>query len=87
MDCNLDDVTKPPILFFGDCFVGPIPEIMDDELPHYSVLIYGVGGYGTDQIFLRFRREVEKFASKNPQFLIGVLLKDMDRSLLSFRDT
>jgi hypothetical protein len=82
---ELSDVTERPVLFFGDSFVADLPERLELQLPGHDVLNYGVGGYGTDQILLRAERQVRVFRGRNPLVLIGVLLEDMDRSLLRFR--
>jgi hypothetical protein len=86
------DVKDRPLLFFGDSFIAGattlherIPQLLEKQLPGFSVLNYGVGGYGTDQITLRFKRETQRWKDRNPVVLVGILLKDMDRSLLTFR--
>lgn len=45
---------------------------------------YGVGGYGTDQIYLLFSKTVDKF--QNPFVIFSIMPNDMDRCLLSLRD-
>jgi hypothetical protein len=75
-----------PILFYGDSYVGGkdnIPSKLDFLLPHRSVLNFGVGGYGVDQTYLKFRATVRDF--DNPVVLIGVLTYDLDRSILGIR--
>ncbi|MBU2677990.1 MAG: hypothetical protein KJP16_13005, partial [Gammaproteobacteria bacterium] len=60
-----------PILFYGDSFVGGkhnIPEKLDALLLDRPVLNLGVGGYGVDQIFLKFSKTVQYF--ENPLVLI-----------------
>ncbi len=86
------DVTGHPILFFGDSFVaGPddaklaLPQILEKHLPNASVLNYGVGGYGVDQIALRVKQDGTRFRDRNAQIVIGIMLRDLDRSLLRFR--
>jgi hypothetical protein len=82
---RLEDIRRP-ILFYGDSFVaGPenIPGALDLLLPDRFVLNYGVGGYGLDQIYLRFNRTIGKFES--PIVLVGILTDDLDRSILGFR--
>jgi len=56
------DLDGDVILFVGDSFVaspGPVahrlPQQLDALLPEYTVCNYGVGGYGVDQILLRFQ--------------------------------
>jgi hypothetical protein len=80
----------PPILFYGDSFVGGatpwpdrLPQVLDRLLPDYSVLNYGVAGYGVGQIHLRLTHTVGLF--EQPVVLIGILTADLDRSILSFR--
>jgi hypothetical protein len=82
----LPDIPDRPLLFFGDSFVSHLPELMDQALPGYSVLDFGVSGYGTDQTVLRLELEVSRFRTLRPVVLLGVLPEDMDRSLLRFRD-
>lgn len=78
------------VLFFGDSFVGSpgpmeakLPQQLDSMLPDYTVYNYGVGGYGVDQIFLRFQQAHPLFT--RPVVLFGILTKDLDRSLLRIR--
>lgn len=89
---KVSDVTRRPLLFFGDSFIAgavgmreKIPQLLEEALPEFNVLNYGVGGYGTDQILLRLKHEAPRFRERDPLVLVGILLKDMDRSLLSFR--
>ena len=75
-----------PILFYGDSFVGGrdnIPHELDLLLPHRSVLNFGVGGYGVDQIYLKFAKTAQDF--DDPLVLIGILTYDLDRSVLGIR--
>lgn len=75
-----------PILFYGDSFVGGknnIPQKLDSLLPHRPVLNFGVGGYGVDQTYLKFRATVENF--NKPMVLFGILTYDLDRSILAMR--
>jgi hypothetical protein len=89
---SIDGVKQRPILFFGDSFIQSgatldekIPQMLGALIPSMDVLNYGVGGYGTDQISLRFQREYGKFESRRPIVLIGIMLGDMDRALLRYR--
>ena len=89
---TLEDVGDRPILFFGDSYVAwgapmhnKIPQLMDERLPGTDVLNFGVPGYGVDQIALRVRRESPKFRSRRPITLVGIMLHDLDRSLLRYR--
>jgi hypothetical protein len=86
------DVRGRPLLFFGDSFVAGdddvtsrLPEQLERLLPGTSILNYGVGGYGTDQIALRVKHEGARFRERGAVVVIGILLADMDRSLLRFR--
>src|ERR1051325_10484384 len=51
---------------------------------------YGVGGYGTDQIYLLLLKTIDKFmqpaAEEKPFVIFSVMPNDMDRCLLSVRD-
>ncbi|MFH1742415.1 MAG: SGNH/GDSL hydrolase family protein, partial [bacterium] len=78
------------ILFYGDSFVfgatemeEKIPQQLNRLLPEYTVYNYGVGGYGVDQIYLRFKQSYEKFQS--PLIIFGILTTDLDRSVLTVR--
>ena len=89
---SINDVTGHPILFFGDSFVaGPdnaalaLPQLLEEQIPNASILNYGVGGYGVDQIALRVKQEGARFKDRHAQLLIGIMLRDLDRSLLRFR--
>lgn len=86
---RLENIQRP-ILFYGDSFVAGatpvhdrIPQVLDRMLPDRSVLNYGVGGYGIDQIYLRFSRTAGEF--EKPLVLIGILTRDLDRSILAIR--
>lgn len=89
---HLGDVKRRPVAFFGDSFVAggdvlkdALPQMMEPLLPDLAVLNYGVGGYATDQTVLRCLAEAPKLKPLDPILLVGVLLDDMDRSLLRFR--
>jgi hypothetical protein len=80
------------ILTLGDSFTFG-EEVSDDEtwtyyleklLPRSEVLNFGVHGYGHDQMLLYLREEGIKY---HPDIVIlGFLLGDMQRNVLSFRD-
>ena len=64
---RVEDLNRA-ILFYGDSFVGGatpwpdrLPQVMDRLLPDYSVLNYGVAGYGVGQIHLRLTHTVGLF--------------------------
>ena len=86
---RVEDIERP-VLFYGDSFVAGaspvpdrIPQVMDRLLPEHSVLNYGVGGYGVDQIYLRYKKTVGDFRA--PVVLVGILTLDLDRSILGMR--
>ena len=75
-----------PILFYGDSFVGGannIPQKLDNYLSDRTVLNYGVGGYGVDQIYLNLTKTAHQYDM--PLLLIGILTYDLDRSVLAIR--
>jgi hypothetical protein len=81
---------RPSVLFYGDSFVegltpmaSKIPQLLGRKLPASQVYNYGQGGYGVDQIFLRFRQSYSAF--KSPAIVFGILTDDLDRCLLSVR--
>ena len=85
---------RRPVLLYGDSFAMCIDstdcfhEILnaDEEFKqeHYF-LNYGVGGYGIDQIYLLFENTVDQFST--PFVVFSMLTTDMDRSMLSVRDS
>lgn len=85
------DFRKKSILFYGDSFVKGttskkkrIPQQLNHLLPEYIVYNYGVGAYGIDQIFLRFKESYPLF--KAPTIVFGILTTDLDRCVLSIRE-
>ena len=79
------------ILFYGDSFVKGgsdpeyhIPRYLDDRMADADVLDLGVGGYGTDQIYLLFERTY-RLAGAKPDIVMGTLIEDMDRAVLTLR--
>ncbi|MDA9981320.1 SGNH/GDSL hydrolase family protein [Gammaproteobacteria bacterium] len=84
-----EDIHRP-ILFYGDSFVAgasPIPDRIPQQLDRVvqdrSVLNYGVGGYGVDQIYLRYLKTAGQF--QDPIVLVGILTSDLDRTILKIR--
>ena len=87
---------RPPpgtlrIAAFGDSFVhgsevanqDAWPARLERLRPDLEVLNFGVGGYGVDQAWLRWRREGQRF---EPQLvLIGFMTEDIHRSVNRFR--
>jgi hypothetical protein len=84
------DFERPSVLFYGDSFVEgltsmefKIPQLLGRKLTDYAVYNFGQGGYGVDQIYLRFRQSHAAF--KRPTIVFGILTDDLDRCLLSVR--
>jgi len=85
------DSREPVVLFYGDSYLASplaqqssrIPALLEDRLEGLPVLNFGMGGYGLDQIVLRFETTNESF--RNPRILIGILTGDVDRCVLSVR--
>lgn len=83
------DDTSIKILFFGDSFTesiscsnNTIPAKLERNIG-IDTLNLGVGGYGFDQIFLKFNNTYKKF--NDSIILIGLLYSNLDRSILKFR--
>lgn len=81
---------RKKVLFYGDSFVVGIaeppdwiPNYMDSRIGSADVLDLGQGGYGTDQIYLLFR-DTHGLAD-HPFVIIGIMLYDIDRAVLSVR--
>lgn len=77
---------------FGDSFMAgevevPIRERLPDQLaarlPGLTFYNFGLGGYGLDQIYMRFRAEVPELQPSVA--IVGVLTSDLDRSALTIR--
>ncbi|RIL07894.1 MAG: hypothetical protein DCC71_01445 [Proteobacteria bacterium] len=84
------DPRAPAILFYGDSFVRGmtpmperIPQRLEARLGGPAVYNYGIGGYGLDQIYLRFRASHASF--ERPFVLFGVMTDDIDRCVLRVR--
>jgi len=76
---------------FGDSFTYGA-EVLDDETwqasleradPRLEVPNYGVGGYGTDQALLRFRRLRERLDAD--VVILGILLENIGRNVNRYR--
>jgi hypothetical protein len=89
-----DSVPPPGVLrvaAFGDSFVyaNEVPNsdawstVAEADFPGLEILNYGVGGYGTDQAFLLFLREGQRFAPS--VVLIGFATIDMARTVNVYR--
>ena len=93
---DVEYAPKPPpgvlrVAAFGDSFVHGTevgnadtwPARLAALRPDLEVLNFGVGGYGVDQAFLRWRRDGRPFS---PQVvLIGFMTEDVHRSVNRFR--
>lgn|GEM_PF-1493677 len=78
------------LLCFGDSFMAgatphphKIPDLLEERLDGWTAYNYGVGGYGVGQMLLRFRRAAPDFVE--PVVVVGVMTRDLDRSILSCR--
>jgi lysophospholipase L1-like esterase len=94
LDANAQHASalERPILFYGDSFVaGVTPLDLSERLPQQldlltgerRVINLGVGGFGADQIYLRFRESVDAF--REPVVIVGLLTDDLNRTTLAFR--
>lgn len=85
------DSRQPVVLFYGDSYLASplaeplarIPARLEDRLGGVPVLNFGMGGWGLDQMVLRF--EMTHGGFRNPLVLMGVLTGDVDRCVLSVR--
>ena len=83
--------TGRKIVFFGDSFVESAACSNDtltakvEALTGIDTLNYGVGGYGLDQMYLYFKRELPRFDRKESLFLVGLIQDDLGRVLLTVR--
>ncbi|MFT7670190.1 MAG: hypothetical protein ACI8X5_002897 [Planctomycetota bacterium] len=82
--------TKNVVLCFGDSFmegVTPfphkIPDQLEERLEEQTVYNYGVGGYGVGQMYLRFLADHSQYV--DPTIVVGIMTRDLDRSILSVR--
>jgi hypothetical protein len=78
------------ILFYGDSLVQGVttaaeslPHQLEQVIPDYAVYNYGIGGYGLDQAYLRYRESHRKF--ETPIVIFGIYSEDIDRCVLSVR--
>ena len=81
---SLEDVrTWRTILFFGDSFTAgrtpanTIPSQLERRLSGWTVLNFGVPGYGLDQIYLSLRSVIDDF--DRPHVIVGIFYNDLDR--------
>ena len=79
---------KKPLLLYGDSFAEGFESKFFDYSrklsESYSIINYGVYGYGLDQIYLLYKRSVGNF--EHPTVIISLLDEDLDRSFLTVRD-
>jgi hypothetical protein len=76
---------------FGDSFVHGSEvanaevwsRLIERDRPDVEVLNFGVGGYGTDQAWLRYRRDGRRFAPD--VVLIGLMVENIGRNVSLFR--
>jgi hypothetical protein len=84
-------LTGRKIVFFGDSFVESAAcsnatlTAKIEALTGIDTLNYGVGGYGLDQIYLYFKRELPRFDREESLFLVGLIQDDLGRVLLTVR--
>lgn len=86
---------RRPVLLFGDSFAQGVLDPEDsfqalfeesDAAGEYTLLNYGVGGYGFGQICLMVEKAVDRFLDRKPVVIVSLLLDgDLDRSLFGFR--
>ena len=78
------------VLLYGDSFTGCYSKgdcfehiLNGDEIfsKNNMLLNYGVGGYGVDQIYSRFKNSVDKY--NNPFVVMSLMTLDLDRSILT----
>ena len=81
---------RPMIFFYGDSYLKgaadkefEIPEYLAKRIPGMEVVDLGVSGYAFDQIYLLF--EATHKHPFNRLTLAGVMLEDLDRSVLKVR--
>jgi hypothetical protein len=81
----------PRIGMFGDSFVQGTTAVgarlavqLQTQVPAAQVLGYGVGGYGLDQIVLSLEARLSTLMGG--EAVLGVMLTDIDRSILHYRD-
>jgi len=86
----MPDPAVPSIVFYGDSFVQgatkmefAVPQQLERYFPAQRVYNLGVGSYGIDQIFLRFKMTYRRFG--HPTVLFGILTEDIDRAVLNVR--
>jgi len=74
-----------PVLFFGNSFVEgykneddyKIPQLLDKISNKFKVVNLGVGGYGLDQTFLKFKETIQLINASH--VLIGIFYENVDR--------
>lgn len=84
------DFDRPAVLFYGDSFVQgltdfdkKLPQVLEKRLVDMRVYNLGGGGYGVGQIWMRFEENLGRF--ERPVAIVGVMSRDMDRTVLGVR--
>lgn len=86
------DPARTRVVCFGDSFTwgeevpdaDSYPALLESLHAEYEVLNFGVGAYGTDQAFLRYRRDgVDK---EGEVVVIGILLENIGRNVNYLRN-
>ena len=82
--------TENVVLCFGDSFMAgltpfphKIPDLLEEQLDGRTAYNYGVGGYGVGQMYLRFQQAEHGY--NDPIIVVGILSRDLDRTILSVR--
>jgi len=88
---------RRPVLLYGDSFSACVGDVacFEDILnadPAFAaenyLLNYGVGGYGLDQIWQLLEHSIDNYVgadSRAPFVIVGLMVTDLDRSVLSVR--
>ncbi|MEA2625087.1 MAG: hypothetical protein QOD06_1132 [Candidatus Binatota bacterium] len=84
------DYGRPLIATFGDSFTYGVDvrfretfQTYLSDLLHADVYNLGVGGYGTDQAYLRFRRDYPKL--RTPIVVLGLISENINRTVNVYR--
>ncbi|MFZ5802456.1 MAG: hypothetical protein ACOY3K_05015 [Candidatus Omnitrophota bacterium] len=80
--------SKKKILVYGDSYIRgsekDIPAFLSEALPDLEIVNLGAGGFGTDQIFLAMQETFHLFSDVSV-VIVGIMLTDIDRAILSLR--
>lgn len=81
---------RRPILLYGASYAVSHFELAHEQselAKDHSLLSYGVGGFGADQVLLLMRESLDHFEGQDPIVVLGLVVNgDFDRSCLSLRD-